>query len=62
MLRFGRRTFHLHQGDKSLLQDVFRLTVAQAQGATVENQSRSFGVVQRFTPMCLGNFVHFFNR
>lgn len=46
--RFGRQFLQSKQGDEDLLDDVLRLRVIKPEGASVENQLGSLGLVQGF--------------
>jgi len=48
VFRVRRTVIRLQECDEGLLQDILRLTMAQAQGTPIEHQFGRFGLIQRF--------------
>src|SRR5256885_6648799 len=59
-LRVIRRELALHQGDECLLQNIFRLGMAQTQSPAIKKQFCPFGLVQGLAPLRLLAVVHKF--
>ena len=58
MVRLGGGLALLHERQKGLMQNVFRLPVAQTQRPAVQQQFRPLGLVQNFAPLRMSVAAH----
>ena len=62
MLRLFGRRFKLHERHKRLLNNVFSFSMAQPEGAAIEDELSGFCLIQLFAPSGLFFAIHRFNQ